>query len=148
MCDVFLPLSVQENTSAQSLILTDSLPVKSVMWKSRFEMEIILCAYHSHYLIDITYSNVFFSPGHILLFLLYDPVIVVCSPICLCFLVSPRWSFSCPGDHNRIWKPAQLPPHSVERPSICSHHPVHPQMESGEYSPLPRTRHLPCTPHL
>lgn len=46
----------------------------------------------------------------------------------------PRWSASRPGDHNRIWKPTQLPPHSVERPIICSHHPVHSQMESGEFS--------------
>lgn len=50
----------------------------------------------------------------------------------VCSLSCRRLSSSS-GHHHRVGEPAQLPSHSVELALVCTHRPVHPQMESGEF---------------
>lgn len=49
-------------------------------------------------------------------------------------LSSSRRPPSCPGDHHRVRKPAQLSSHSVECATVSPHHPVHLEVESGQFT--------------
>lgn len=84
-----------------------------------------------------------FHPHSLQVTLLYYMSLTICESFSHHFVhVSPtlfhllpwllRRSQTCPGDHHRGRKTARLPPHSVEPPFICSHYPVHPQMENCE----------------
>lgn len=57
-------------------------------------------------------------------------LLLMSSPKSFFFLL--RWPQTNPGDHHRGWETVWLSPYSVERPFICSDHPVHPEMESCE----------------
>lgn len=60
----------------------------------------------------------------------YPCLLSWCLLLNLFFLL--RWPQTNPGDHHRGWERVRLSPYSVERPFICSDHPVHPEMESCE----------------
>lgn len=59
-------------------------------------------------------------------------------PMSLDVLPLLRRPQTCPGDHHGGRETARLSPHTVERPFVCSHHTVHPQMETCESLPLAR----------